>query len=513
LAQESPRQVPVPPPPLGWSSWNGFSNLVNSRIVMEQAHAMATNGMQKAGYEYINIDEGWWLGKRDKDGNIVVEPGAWPAISPEEHDGDMSNIVRYIHGLGLKAGIYTDAGRDGCSTTGPDLGPSYPNTGSEGHYEQDFLQFAKWGFDYVKVDWCGGNREHLDPAIQYGEIARAILRAEAITGHTLYYSICNGGGRSPSSWAPGIGEVRADIWRTGGDIVAPIVANSKNANRKAEFKEVLREFDQAQHPEAQHTGFYNDPDMMVAGMAGLTDQQSRMHVSLWAISGGPLLVGADLTRLSATTLAALTNPDILRIDQDSLGLQSMKVSELEPGLQVWSKPLSKSGERAVLLLNRSSESSRISVAFRDLGLQQDIPAKIHEVWGGKDLGEFRQSYETLIPAGDGVLLRILGKEIPFKTYSAESQHGREVVFSGVASRFGVAVVRIAYINPDKAPRFAELRANGQAATRIAFPPTGDASAAGEVSIEARMDGQGETNRLTFILAQESLPKIQSISVQ
>src|SRR5580658_10258375 len=194
--------VPIPPPPMGWSSWNSFSNTVDSKVVMDQANAMVSTGMAKAGYEYINIDEGWWLGERDAEGNIAVDAKAWPALAPGEHGGDMANIVRYIHGLGLKAGIYTDAGADGCSTVGPDLGPSYPNTGSEGHYDQDFLQFAQWGFDYVKVDWCGGDKENLDPAIQYAEIARAIQRAEAISGHHLYYSICNWGKQSPHTWAP-----------------------------------------------------------------------------------------------------------------------------------------------------------------------------------------------------------------------------------------------------------------------------------------------------------------------
>ena len=182
--QSGQRAIPVPVPPMGWSSWNSFSNTVNAQIVMEQAKAMAANGMQKAGYQYINIDEGWWLGKRDAGGNIVVAPEAWPAIAAGEAAGDMANIVRFIHGLGLKAGIYTDAGRDGCSMY-PDLGPKVFGAGSEGHYEQDFLQFAKWGFDYVKVDWCGGDKENLDPAVQYAEIARAIAKAEKATGRRL----------------------------------------------------------------------------------------------------------------------------------------------------------------------------------------------------------------------------------------------------------------------------------------------------------------------------------------
>jgi hypothetical protein len=346
-AQSARQQVAVPLPPMGWSSWNSFSNTIDSEITLQQARAMISTGMHKAGYQYVNIDEGWWLGERDQDGNIVVDPKAWPALTPGERPGDMANIVRAIHALGLKAGIYTDAGADGCSTGGPDLGPSYPHTGSEGHYEQDYLQFAKWGFDYVKVDWCGGDKEKLDPAIQYAEIARAIARAESITGHRLYFSICNWGVNSPWTWAPGVGGVTADIWRTSGDIVAPIVANSKNSGRKASFPGVLSNFDQGIHPEAQHTGFYNDPDMMVLGMPGLTDAQNRVHMGLWAISGAPLLVGADLTKLSDATRATLTNPDVIAVDQDALGLQAVKVAEPERGLEVWSKALAKPGERTV----------------------------------------------------------------------------------------------------------------------------------------------------------------------
>jgi hypothetical protein len=302
-------------PPMGWSSWNSFSNTVSSDVAMAQAKAMAAAELKKAGYQYVNIDEGWWLGERDAEGNIVVDPKAWPAIAPGERAGDMSNIVRYIHALGLKAGIYTDAGKDGCSMY-PDLGPAYFHVGSEGHYEQDFLQFARWGFDYVKVDWCGGDKENLDPQVQYGEIARAIARAEQITGKRLYYSICNWGKQSPWSWAPGVGGAPQAIWRTSGDIVDPVVAGNVHANRKVSFEKMLANFDQGIHPEAQHTGYYNDPDMMVLGMPGLNAEQNRLHMALWAISGAPLLIGADLTKLDAETLAALTNSDAIRVDQD-----------------------------------------------------------------------------------------------------------------------------------------------------------------------------------------------------
>jgi hypothetical protein len=519
-AQTMAREIPVPLPPMGWSSWNSFSNSVDSTIIMNQARAMAANGMQKAGYQYINIDEGWWLGKRDKDGNIIVDPKAWPALASGEHDGDMANIARYIHGLGLKAGIYTDAGLNGCSTVGPDLGPSIPFTGSEGHYEQDFLQFAQWGFDYVKVDWCGGVKENLDPAVQYAEIARAIGRAETITGHRLYFSICNWGKDSPSTWAPNIGGVAADIWRTGGDIVAPIVANTKNADRKAEFKEVLREFDQAQHPEAQHTGFYNDPDMMVVGMPGLTDEQNRAHMSLWAISGGPLLVGADLTRLSAADLATLTNPDVLRVDQDSLGLQCIKVANAAPGLEVWAKPLSAQGEYALLLLNRTASTAPITVTWSDLGLRPDSSATVRDIWAQSNLGTFTSSYSAPVPAHDVVLLLITGSESASTTYLPQTGNRNAAVlhsampeqhFANVVSKFPVARIRVTYTNPGPTTSFAELRVNGQIATRIAFPPT--ASTAGTISIESGLETDGAENTLNFSVHGGQELTIRSIALQ
>ena len=522
-AQSAAKLTAVPLPPMGWSSWNSFSNTVDSSIIVDQAKAMISTGMHKAGYQYINIDEGWWLGQRDEQGNIVVDPKAWPALAPGERAGDMSNIVRYIHGLGLKAGIYTDAGKNGCGTEFPDLGPGYPNEGSEGYYNQDFLQFAKWGFDYVKVDWCGGDKENLDPAIQYAEIARAIHRAEAITRRPLYYSICNWGKQSPWTWAPNIGGAPVDIWRTSGDIVDPIVANSKNGSRKANFVKVLSNFDQGIHPAAQHTGFYNDPDMMVIGMPALTDEENRVHMSLWAMSGAPLLVGADLTKLSDATRATLTNPAVLAVDQDALGLQAVKVAEQGTGLEVWSKPLAASGSRAVLLLNRNASPATIAVRWADLGILDASSATVEDLWAGKELGDFKSPYSAQIPAGDAFLLLVHGSEGKLITYKADSAGNQtpgkqsglvakasSLTFIDVASRSRVARIQIAYTNPDKKARIAELRVNGQVATRIAFPPTG--SGTGAVWLQAEFDRPGAKNVLTFSLANDPGPAIKFIAV-
>ena len=331
--------------PMGWNSWNSFANIVNSQIVQQQAETLASNGMKKAGYEYVVIDEGWWLGKRDAAGKFVVEPKQWPAIQPGERDGDMANIAAYIHSLGLKAGIYTDAGQDGCSMY-PDSGPKYMSTGSEGHYDQDFLQFSKWGFDYVKVDWCGGAKDKRSGAVQYALIAHAIQKAEKTTGRKLYFSICEWGSQNPWFWAPGVGEIESTIWRTGGDIIPPVVESLHDAEhnkRVITSGNLLDSFEAGLHPEAQHTGYFNDLDMMVMGMRGMTDALDRTHMGLWVISSAPLMVGSDLTRLSPATLSLLTNEEALAIHNDTYGLQPIKVDEPTPGIQIWAKPVAIAG--------------------------------------------------------------------------------------------------------------------------------------------------------------------------
>ena len=496
---------------------------------------MVSSGLKTAGYEYINIDEGWWQGQRDEQGNIVVDPKAWPALAPGERAGDMSNIVRYIHGLGLKAGIYTDAGSNGCGTYQPDLGPGYPYTGSEGHYEQDFTQFAKWGFDYLKVDYCGAGDENLDPAHQYLEMTRALVRAEAATGHPIFLSIC-AGKSSPWMWAPNIGGLMTDMWRTGSDIVAPVVAESpnrfmnpnctKNCPRKASFEKVLRNFDQGIHPEAQHTGFYNDPDMMVLGMPGLTETENRVHMSLWAMSGAPLIAGADLTKLSAESLAILENPKVIHVDQDPMGLQAVKVAEPRTGLEVWSKQLSIPGERAVLFLNRNGEAATISVEWSDLGLLGSISSSFRNLWTGKELSASAKPVVVTVQGGDAVMLLVKGEEGAMTHYqgvalikpategfATSCSSGQEYRFTHVRSRSRIAVIQIIYKNTAPWPRAVELRVNSQNGTRIVLPRTGDHGGPGAVWIQAVLDQPGTGNTLTFSSECGIESEIEAIALQ
>ena len=388
-AAAAPNQV-VAKPPMGWASWNTFAAKINYNVIKAQVDAMASSGLAAAGYQYVNIDEGWWQGTRDSAGAITVDTNEWP--------GGMKAIADYIHSKGLKAGIYTDAGRDGCGYYYPTGRPAAPGSGSEGHYDQDFLQFSQWGFDFVKVDWCGGNAEGLNPQSAYTAISDSIARASAQTGRSMVLSLCSWGNGSPWNWGPGI----STMWRTSQDII--YYGESPSMDR------VLTNFDSAQHPTAQSVGHYNDPDMLIVGMPGFTAAQNRTHLSLWAISGAPLLAGNNLATMSTETKNILANGEVVGIDQDSLGKQGVKVAEDATGLQVYSKVLSGSGRRAVALLNRTGSAATVTVRFADLGLAAS--ASVRNVWAATDLGTKTTSYAASVPAHEAVLLTVGGTENP-----------------------------------------------------------------------------------------------------
>ncbi|WP_433060633.1 ricin-type beta-trefoil lectin domain protein [Dactylosporangium sp. CS-033363] len=506
-------QVSVPTPVMGWASWNSFAANIDATVIKRQADAMVSTGLAAAGYQYINIDEGWWQGTRDASGNITVDQNEWP--------GGMAAIADYIHGKGLKAGIYTDAGRDGCGYYYPTGRPAAPGSGSEGHYAQDMLQFARWGFDFVKVDWCGGSAEGLDPQAAYRAISTAVAQASASTGRKLLLSICNWGVGAPWDWSPGL----APMWRTSTDIIYW----GQTANQSM----VLTNFDRGLHPAAQHTGYVNDPDMMIAGMPGLSAAQNRTHMNLWAISGAPLLLGANLTTVDTS---ALKNADVIAADQDPRGLQGSKVAEDSAGRQVYGKILAGSGKRAVVLLNRTGSAATMTVRWADLGLTS-ATATVRNAWTGQSTSA-GTAYSVPVPAGDSVFLTVAGTDAAATTYEAESTantrtgsaatatcpgcsggakvgnvgNGGTLRFNGVASaNGGWAVATIAYVNGDATARTATLQVNGRPSTVVAFPPTGSWTSVGIVSVAVPM--QPGTNTLTFANAGAWAPDLDAVEVR
>ncbi|MES5817446.1 ricin-type beta-trefoil lectin domain protein [Streptomyces sp. RG80] len=475
------RQIPVPAAPMGWASWNSFAAKIDYSVIKQQVDAFVASGLPAAGYQYINIDEGWWQGTRDSAGNITVDEAEWP--------GGMKAIADYIHSKGLKAGIYTDAGKDGCGYYYPTGRPAAPGSGSEGHYDQDMLQFSQWGFDFVKVDWCGGDAEGLDAKTTYQAISDAITKATTATGRPMTLSLCNWGRQNPWNWAPGQGA----MWRTNDDII--IYGN------KPSMTNLLTNYDRNVHPTAQHTGYYNDPDMLMVGMDGFTAAQNRTHMSLWAISGAPLLAGNNLATMTTETANILKNPEVIAVDQDSRGLQGVKVAEDTTGLQVYGKVLSGAGNRAAVLLNRTSTAQNITVRWSDLGLTT-ANATVRDLWTRQNIGTFGTSYTTSVPAGGSVMLTVTGG-----TEASGSTYTGTAGFSGVvAGNTGLKVVDVAYTNTSSTARTATLKVNGQGATTVSFPPTG--SSQGTISLQVALS-KGSSNTLTFTGA----PTLADITVK
>jgi hypothetical protein len=488
MAAASTDQIAVPAAPMGWDSWNSFASTIDYATIAAQAKALVSSGMAAAGYKYVNIDEGWWQGTRNSSGNITVSTSQWP--------GGMAAIVSYIHSLGLKAGIYTDAGKNGCGYYYPTPSgtPAAPDTGSEGHYQQDMETFQDWGFDYVKVDWCGGNAEGLNPETTYQAISAANAAATAVTGHSMVLSVCDWGDGDPWNWGAGTGA----LWRTSSDLI--IFGQSPSTTA------MLANFDQTLHPDAQHTGYYNDPDMLTAGMNGFSAAQNETELSLWAISGAPLIAGNNLATMSSATAAILTNPGLITIDQDPRGLQGTKVAEDTTGLQVYSKVLSGTGNRAVVLLNRTSSAAPITARWADLGLTT-ASAAVRNVWAGADEGDHATSYTATVPAGQAVLLTVSGTEAAGSTYL--NSGSALPAFTGVtADATGGKLADISYTNTAGKALEATLQVNGQEPTTLSFPP----AASGTVSVLLSL-AKGSANTAAFSAATGAGLAVAALRVQ
>ena len=277
-------------PPMGWNSWNRFQCNVSETLIRETADAMVVNGMRDAGYQYVNIDD-CWHGTRDTLGFIRPDPQRFPS--------GMKALADYVHGKGLKLGIYSDAGWKTCGG----------RPGSRGYEFQDAQQYARWGVDYLKYDWC--NADSLKASGAYTTMRDAIYRA----GRPMVFSICEWGDNQPTTWAPAIGH----LWRTTGDITNCWDCELNHGTwsqwgvlQIIDKQKPLRRF--------AGPGHWNDPDMLEVGN-GMTVIEDRSHFTMWAMLAAPLIAGNDLRTMPATTREILTNREIIAIDQDSLGVQ------------------------------------------------------------------------------------------------------------------------------------------------------------------------------------------------
>jgi len=351
----------APTPPMGWNSWNKFGCNVSDKLIREMADAVVSSGMQAAGYQYVNIDDCWQV-SRDASGTIVADPTRFPS--------GIKALADYVHGKGLKLGIYTDAGTGTCEK----------RPGSLNHEVQDAKTYASWGIDYVKIDWC--NAEGLDPEVQYAKFRDAL----ANSGRPIVFSICNWGVKTPWRWGPATG----NLWRTTGDI-------NDTYDRMS-----LIGFGQNGLEKFAGPGHWNDPDMLEVGNGGMKRDEYRTHMALWALLAAPLLAGNDLRNMSPETKELLLNSEVLAVDQDAKGVQGHRVWEEGP-LEIWVKPLADESH-AVGLFNRSESATKMTLEFKSIGAPAS--AKLRDLLDHKDLGTAQNSYSAEVPKHGVVLVKV-----------------------------------------------------------------------------------------------------------
>jgi alpha-galactosidase len=362
-------------PPMGWNSWNLFACDINENLIKEVADAIAANGMKDAGYEYVVIDDCWQV-DRNKNGNIIPDPKRFPS--------GIKALADYVHSKGLKFGIYSDAGTKTCQK----------RPGSRGYEFQDARQYAEWGVDYLKYDWCNHGTQNA-PA-SYKLMANALKK----TGRPIVFSICEWGTNKPWLWGK---EVGGNLWRTTEDIL-----NCWDCRTDWGGMGWTHILDLQVGLECYAgPGHWNDPDMLEVGNSGLTVEESRAHFSLWAILAAPLMSGNDPRNMKDEIKEILTNKEVIAVDQDPLGKQGTRVKDLGD-LEVWSRVLS-DGSRAVVLFNRGKEKGKIEVAWSEIGYPNSLKAQVRDLWKHKDLGEFDGSFSAKVDRHSIVMVKVTPK--------------------------------------------------------------------------------------------------------
>jgi alpha-galactosidase len=364
-------------PPMGWNSWNKFNCNVSDEMIRQMADAMVKSGMKDAGYQYVVIDDCWQV-SRDAAGNIVADPQRFPSgIKP---------LADYVHSVGLKFGIYSDAGSKTCAG----------RPGGLGHEYQDALQYAAWGVDYLKYDWC--NTTTQDAKASYANIRAALDAA----GRPIVLSICEWGKAKPWLWGA---EVGGNLWRTTGDIQDRWEGKKEWSPGDCCSYGVVDIIDQeADIYSYAGPGHWNDPDMLEVGNGGLTEIENRSHFSFWALLAAPLIAGNDLRNMPAEIHDILTNKEVIAINQDPLGRQGRRVAK-DGDREVWSKQLADGG-RAVILFNRGAAAQNVAVVWHDIGYPDSVAAGVRDLWQHKDLAKATGKFGATVPGPGVVMLTI-----------------------------------------------------------------------------------------------------------
>jgi alpha-galactosidase len=358
-------------PPMGWNSWNKFACNVSEDLIKQAANAMVSSGMKDAGYRYVVIDDCWQV-DRDAQGNIVADAKRFPS--------GMQALADYVHGKGLKFGLYSDAGTGTCQN----------RPGGRGYEFQDARQYAAWGVDYLKYDWC--NHSTQDSQASYSIMRDALKKS----GRPIVFSLCEWGSTKPWLWAGDVG----NLWRATGDILDKWDATVKWGGMGV--VQILDTVDGLQSYAGP--GHWNDPDMLEVGNSGMSLTEYRAHFSMWCLLAAPLMAGNDIRSMTADIRDILTNKEVIAIDQDPLGREGHRVKRAD-GLEVWAKQLADGG-RAVALLNRTAAEAKVTASWTDIGYPEHVAAKVRDLWAKKDLGEKTGEFSAAVPSHGVVMVRV-----------------------------------------------------------------------------------------------------------
>lgn len=391
----------VKPPLMGWSSWNAYMVDISDSIIMHQANLIVKRGLKDAGYGNVNIDDGFF-GYRDQRGYMIPHPQRFPGGSAQ-----MRSISDHIHSLGLKAGIYSDAGDNTCgSSYNKDLNGI--GAGLWMHDVQDADQyFNNWNFDFIKIDYCGGIHRRLEERNRYEEIRQVI---DSVAGRHIDINVCRWD--YPGTWV----EKLADSWRISEDI-RPIWSSVRHIVEKNLYLSAYA-----------HDGHYNDMDMLAVGYnikpspfwedgLGLSYAEEEAHFGMWCIMSSPLLLGCDIEYIPEETMRIITNPELIAVNQDPLGLQAHVVQH-EGETYVFAKDILRrhGGARAVALYNPSDSAASFSVPADVLEFAGEM--KLRDLNLQSDLASCRVIEMTLQPH-TAKILKVEGERIEPVLYEAE----------------------------------------------------------------------------------------------
>ncbi|KAF2497658.1 glycoside hydrolase family 27 protein [Lophium mytilinum] len=348
-------------PQMGWNSWNTFKTNFDQSTLQTTADLLASTGLKDAGYTYLIMDEGWQDLERDSSGrqqpNLTKLPDGVPGIA------------KYVHGKGLKLGIYSDAGIYDCGF--------YP--GSYGNEELDAATYASWGVDYLKDDNCGGFYANTESPYTRFAVMRDALKT---SGREIFCSLCQWGHQFPWYWADLVGQ----SYRMSGDITSIYSDTGKDCPvTGCSVLTIIRKMRELSR--FQKKGAWADMDMLEIGNGNMTLRQQQTHFSFWAALKSPLIIGADVSKLAADSLSVLKNEEMIAVNQDSEGEAMHYLPELsvEKQSQVWAGALSR-GRTVVLVLNEGNVTSAIEVELAKIpGLNAWKLYQVRDVWGVKSV--------------------------------------------------------------------------------------------------------------------------------